>query len=270
MIEPPKCKKFGIIGTSCAGKTTLAHGLVARLKSYGVLADGLFSQDRRFSFDRNKLETEEAQNWMIANLISKEVDLSLHSDVTCLITDRTPVDLFAYYAYQYDTPLSNACWSYVKQWANTYEALYYLEPLPFQDDGKRPSDEFRLGVDSKLLELIREIPNVQFYPGRHDVLNDVLRCIGVKKPNVKTDFTEDDARTLANHVGFPILIKKMYGARDTLSDYDMWVLSKDDVDLQKIREYAFGLFGSFVNLEINHAKSADSFDFEYTIFTPQS
>ena len=40
--------KFALIGTSCSGKTTTAYALVSRLKSYGVLADGVFSQENEF------------------------------------------------------------------------------------------------------------------------------------------------------------------------------------------------------------------------------
>jgi hypothetical protein len=262
-------KKFGIIGTSCAGKTTLAHTLVGRLKSYGVLADGLFSQDRKFSFAKQFLETEAAQNWMVTNLISKEVDITLHTDVDVFITDRTPIDLFAYYAYQFDTPLSRACWNYVLQWAQTYEALYYLEPLPYQDDTKRPSDEFRLGVDAKLKELIREVPNVR-YLARHSVLVDIMTRANLKKPNVKDYLDRNDLQAIANGLNVKVILKTSL-KRDSLSDYDLWIIDPrpESVDLNWASYYIKGLVGAFVAFDVNLAYDTSTFDFPYITASPQ-
>lgn len=263
-------KKFGIIGTSCAGKTTLAHQLIGRLKSYGVLADGLFSQDRKFSFPLAQLETEAAQNWMITNLIAKEADLILHPDVDVYITDRTPVDLFAYYAYQYDTPLSRACWNYVKAWATTYTALYYLEPLPYQDDNKRPTDEFRMGVDEKLLKLLEEIPNVVCIP-RNEVLVDIMVQCNLKKPSAKSTMNSTDLQAIANGLGRPIVAKLPRSGADELSDQDMWVMGPPDLIslLPTWRQYVRGLVGAFVNFDLNVAASVETFDFPFTIYEPR-
>ncbi len=262
-------RKFGLIGTSCAGKTTLAHSLVGRLKSYGVLADGLFSQDRKFSFDKKFLESEAAQNWMVTNLIAKEVDLTLHTDVDVYITDRTPVDLFAYYAHQYDTPLSRACWDYVLQWAKTYEVLYYLEPLPFHDDTKRPPDDFRLAVDAKLRELLPQVPNV-VYLERHSVLVDMMTRLKVSKPGVKTTLTDADLQAIAKGTGYTIL-RKDAPLKDNLSDYDLWVLHPfpyRDVDVGKVKQFIRGLVGAFVPFDVNVAFDASTFDFPHTIVEP--
>ncbi|MNL19703.1 hypothetical protein D3C87_1409170 [compost metagenome] len=262
-------RKFGIIGTSCAGKTTLAHSLVGRLKSYGVLADGLFSQDRKFSFDKRFLETEAAQNWMVTNLIAKEVDITLHTDVDVFITDRTPIDLFAYYAHQFDTPLSRACWHYVLQWAQTYDTLYYLEPLPFQDDTKRPPDEFRLAVDRKLNELLVDVPNVMRID-RHSVLVDIMTKCNLTKPNVKTTLTETDLVAIAKGTGHTILMKRS-PIKDNLSDHDLWVIHPfpfRDVDVPKVKQFIKGLVGAFVPFDVNVAHDTSTFDFPYTIAEP--
>lgn len=260
--------KFGIIGTSCAGKTTLAHQIVGRLKSYGILADGLFSQDRKFSFPIAQIETEAAQNWMITNLISKECDLFLHSDVQILITDRTPIDLFAYYAVQYDTPLSRACWAYAKQWATTYSKLYYLEPLPYQNDTKRPPDEFRLKVDLKLLALLKEIPNAVSLE-RHEVLVDLMLTSGLKKPTTKTKFSETDFQAIADAIGRPLIVKVM-AEKDGLSDQDMWIMGGPSLisHLPLWRTYIKGLVGQFTLFDLNVALGTETFDFDFVIYKP--
>lgn len=263
-------KKFGIIGTSCAGKTTLAHAVVSRLKSYGILADGLFSQDRRFSFDISYLESEAAQNWMVSNLIAQEVNLSLRNDVDVLITDRTPLDLYAYYALQYDTPLSQACWGYVKEWMKTYEAVFYLPPLPYQDDNKRPSDEFRLRVDEKLRSLLAtpEINIVQVE--RQHVLTTIMRALGAVKPTVKTRISEDDCQELADTFQLPVLLK-ISKSDDVLSDSDLWFISPDPtrVRIAAIRRYMRQLFGAYVNFDVGVAHSTRTFDFDYVVKHPR-
>lgn len=219
-------KKFAIIGTSCAGKTALTHALVGRLKSYGVLADGVYSQDRKFSFPIEAIDSEPAQNWMIANLIAKEADLGLHTDVEVLISDRSPLDLMAYYTYQFTTELSKAALAYVVSWCKTYDALYYLDPLPYQDDTKRPDDAFRMDVDRVLLQLMAEAQeqgvNIKRV-ARKDILLDLMQKAGLKKPTVKQMLQGDDVQRLANFLRTEIRAK-FPRTDDALSDTDMWVL----------------------------------------------
>lgn len=219
--------KFAIIGTSCAGKTTLTHALVARLKSYGILADGVFSQDRKFSFPLSQIESEDAQNWMVANIIAKEADLFLHNDIEVLISDRSPLDLLAYYVYQHDTPLSKAATNYAIEWCKGYTALYYLDPLPYQDDGKRPPDAFRLGVDETLRQLVDQarLAGVTVLSGnaRNEVLADVLKRAGRRKPGVKAALGPTDIQRLANELGYPVAAKPQRADADVLSDTDLWV-----------------------------------------------
>lgn len=221
--------RFAIIGTSCAGKTTLTHAVIARLKSYGILADGVFSQDRKFSFPIDSIESEEAQNWMISNLIAKESDLYLHKDIEILVSDRSPLDLLAYYVYQHNTPLSDAAKRYAIEWCKGYTALYYLNPLPYQNDNKRPSDAFRLGVDKVLHDLMLEAEHAGVCVvrglSRSDVLGDILRRSNRSKPSVKTALLPSDIQRLSNELGYPILAKFAGADADTLSDTDMWVVA---------------------------------------------
>lgn len=239
-------KKFAIIGTSCSGKTTLCYALVSQLKTFGVLADGVFSQDRKFSFDKALLPVEEvAQHWMIANLIAKECDASLQSDIECLISDRSALDLFAYYQYQAYTmpsPMLASLKQYVLTWMSTYDAVFYLEPLPYQDDNKRPSDEFRMGVDAEIRELIKGVPNVYTDIPRNKVLENIMLRLGKTKPNVKTSLEEEEVQYLANVLGLPVSIKnKDLSLQNKLvtSDVDLFIEVVDDrllVDARLIDE----------------------------------
>lgn len=222
--------KFALIGTSCAGKTSLTHTLVGRLKTYGVLADGVFSQDRKFSFPISKIESEPAQNWMIANIIAKEADLQMHEDVELLLSDRSPLDLLAYYAYQYQgkSSLYEAVKAYAIEWCKGYTALYYLEPLPYQNDNKRPPDDFRMGVDAVLLELIDEAVAAGVHVvkdlARNDILRDIMQRASIVKPTVKSALEPADVQRLSNFLQLQVLAKFPKDPSDPLSDTDLWVI----------------------------------------------
>lgn len=267
--------KFALAGTSCAGKTTLAHQLIGRLKTYGILADGVTNADRRFSFPRELIETQEiAQNWMINNLIAKEIDLGLHGDTFVMVNDRSVLDFYAYYAYQYpNSELCIALWTYVQEWLRTYDKIYILEPLPYQDDGKRPGDEFRMAVNEVLDNLARTIPNVA-YIDRKDVLNDILQTMGIPKPTAKNVVTVEDLQAFCNAVKLP-LVAKMPTYDDGLSDVDCWVIEPLNGDwglldnVETYRGYAQNLFGKHALLDVHVARTLETFDPHFLRLTPQ-
>lgn len=269
-------KKFALIGTSSSGKTTFTYGLVSRLKSYGILADGVFNQDRKFSFDRRLVESEEsAQNWMVTNIISKEIDIGLHEDVDVLVSDRSAVDLYAYYHYQYpDSDLCKSLGAYVKEWAKTYSKLYYLEPLAFHDDGKRPSDEFRLAVDNHLREVIMpQFDNIK-YLNRADILNDILLTIGFDKPGVKDFVTETDIQAIANSLGKYVVYKPAQSVpKDTIADIDLYVYHEDVLDedyLRKVTNYIQKLLGAFVLLDVSLTATTETFCGKFHVVHPEN
>lgn len=265
--------KFGIIGTSCSGKTTLAHALTARLKTYGVLVDGLFSQDRKLTFSTDYLETEAAQNWMITNLITQEVAMTSRSDVEVYISDRTPLDLFGYYRHQFRTPLSNAMERYVYEYCKTYSVLYYLEPLPYQSDNKRPSDQFRLAVDDEIVALVKQAKaegvEVRMLP-REEILADILRTIGLRKPTIKSTLSEEDLQVIRDMAGVDILVK-VTDPLDTLADTDIWLLKPSPGDYKEYKEQVQFMvnehFGPLVNVDIHigYASGVHTFDFPHRV-----
>ncbi len=278
-MNPKGKHKFAIIGTSCAGKTTLAYGLVSRLKSYGVLADGVFSQDRKFSFDKSLLGSEElAQQWMVNNLIAKETDAILQSDVKVLVSDRSVLDLFAYYSLQYpDSAACVAMYNYVVSYLETYDKLYYLNPLPYQDDNKRPTDEFRLAVDLELarllgqIELTSSLANKVVRADRHKILEDVMLTIGVTKPSVKKTLTKEDMQFLSNKLGATLATTTRTFLKvdpDVLSDTDIFCPSIEVAS--KVKEASLLYFGSWVKVDTllysEHSLQAS----DLTIFTPQA
>ena len=95
-------EKFAIIGTSSAGKTTLCYHILYELKKLGVYVDGVLQQDRRMVFPRDVLENAvEAQYWVISNMMAKENEMALRDGTDYLVSDRSVLDFYAYYEYQY-------------------------------------------------------------------------------------------------------------------------------------------------------------------------
>lgn len=162
--------KYAFIGTSSSRKTTLTYKTCGFLKEHGIRADGILQQDRRLPFPKELLETHaEAQYWFLTNMMTAENYMALQQGVDCIVSDRSVVDFFAYAETQW--PSQMADWKYfVLRWASTYRALFYLKPQAYDDDGVRPSDEFRLRVDKTLQKLIQALPNVITVEDRDEVM----------------------------------------------------------------------------------------------------
>lgn len=154
--------KIALIGTSCSGKTTTAYNVVGRLRKDGYHAEGCLSSDRNYTFPQSKLDfMHEAQSYVIMQQAFLELKMAVRDDVDICISDRSTIDFFAYYEYCINdkySPYYIAMKELAFNWLNTYDIVFYLSPLPWVNDGKRPNDEFRLGVDSTL-KLILDLNN---------------------------------------------------------------------------------------------------------------
>ena len=153
-------KKYAFIGTSCAGKTTTAYGVLAALKVMKVSCDGVMQQDRRINFDLEKLISNDTgrlgRYHVVCNQILREVEMTL-KDFAVLVSDRSPLDLYAYYEEQFgvNEPLK----AMVIDWCiNTFEYLFFLSPLPYKDDQQRPPEDIRDSIGDTLLKIIATVP----------------------------------------------------------------------------------------------------------------
>jgi hypothetical protein len=160
MLTHSKISKFAFIGTSSAGKTTATYETCGFLKRHGIRVDGILQQDRRLPFPAALLETHaEAQYWFITNMMTAENYLALQPGVDCIVSDRSVLDFFAYAETQWPGQV-NDLRQMVVSWVSTYDTLYYLPPREYDNDGVRPSDEFRLEVDKTLNNLILRSPDI--------------------------------------------------------------------------------------------------------------
>ena len=217
-------KKFALIGTSCSGKTTLVYSILAHLKQLSISCDGVTQQDRRFAFDRPQLEKyKEAQYYFICNQIMRETELTLRHHAPVLVSDRSVLDLYAWYEVTYGR--SDPLLSMVLEWCKTYEQLYYLHPLPYEDDKQRPPDNFRLRaadvLERHLLPLADNVSRLD----RTQVLDDIMKRIGHKLKEV-------DLEQIPEILNVPCILlggSYAFNRATKYSDVDVYILTNGSI-----------------------------------------
>ena len=239
--------KVAFTGTNCSGKTTMALEVAARLKNEHILAEVVSSQDRKVTWkDEHFPSGFRAHYGMMSTLVTAEVQAELKGDATIVVTDRSLLDLYsiALTDHPKDTAVL-AMEPYVRAWLTTYARVYFLEPLPYQDDGKRPPDDFRMRTFATLERLVDtwKLPNLVNMP-RHEVMDDVRHLIGAKKPNRSVLAEAEKWQAIANATQATLFVKA--GSWPSTSDIDVWVVC-DDASPEKhtavVRSAALGYFG---------------------------
>lgn len=217
--------KIAFTGTNCSGKTTMAMEVCARLKHSHVLAELVSSQDRKITWKDEHFPVDPRAHYgMICNLINAEVQAELKGDCDVVITDRSVLDLYAIALT--DHPISRLILDMkpmVLAWASTYTTIYRLEPLPYQEDGKRPSDDFRLRTYSTLVNFLSEhnLPNVVYEP-REAIYDSIKKTLNVA-PNPPLAEAEKWG-AIVKQMGIDLLVK---APKYPTSDVDVWILEDD-------------------------------------------
>lgn len=249
-------KKIGIIGTSSSGKTTLCYEVLWKLKRAGVLCDGVLQQDRRFTFDRALLETDPLAQWsFISNQIKNEADMAMRPGVDILVSDRSPLDLYAYYVATHG-PNENLQAAVMDWCETTFEKLYMLRPVKYEDDKVRPSEKFRDSVNTILISLLFDSyqgRNIEIEPigiaqakvWRQNIPNAILNIAG------KT-LKEDDLSIIPDILDVSVLIGGSYAFNRATkwSDVDvyMWKALTDHRTLEYCKEKVQKILGVQVDL----------------------
>ena len=267
-------KKFAIIGSSSAGKTTLSLRILADLKRLGVLVDGVLQQDRRLCFDRDLLETDiEAQYVVVFNMVCRESEMLLKRGVEVVISDRSVLDFYAYFEEMYGR--HDYIWKFVLGWCETYEVLYYLERLNYHDDGNRPPEDFVERVDQRLRNLIAEIRrendlgfcniNLQTIP-REEVYEDILH-------RIKRLMTREEMALIPEVLGQDCLVGGSYAFNRATrhSDVDVYICTDTVTEvIPELSRRMRGVFGA--NIEVrgvtqpvyDYYKNGGFLEFKYT------
>jgi nicotinamide riboside kinase len=215
--------KVAFTGTNSSGKTTIALTTAGRLKESHVLAEVVSSQDRKITWKDEHFPVDPRAHFgMISNLVKAEVEAELKGDALIVVTDRSVLDLYAIALTDHpDHPwVTQGLWEYVKAWVQSYARIYYLPPLAYQEDGKRPPDEFRMRTHATLRRLIEahKFENVVEMP-REAIFKDITTMIGVHVPNPIYAETEK-WQAVAQQLRCSVRVKDQANAS---SDVDVWV-----------------------------------------------
>jgi adenylate kinase family enzyme len=147
--------KIAFIGTHGVGKTTLTYELCTRLKKLNLDVGYIEELARRCPFPINEDTSLEAQTWILATTITKEIELSrIYRHTIC---DRSILDNYAYLFHKFGHV--TALYNLVRYWVGTYDLLIrvaindaYLSP-----DGVRSVDRtFQSNIDEKIGLLLAE------------------------------------------------------------------------------------------------------------------
>ncbi len=167
--------KIGFMGTHCSGKTTLAAALFKHLPNANVNG----SVARTSKYPINEDSNLEAQLWIAATRIQREIEQG-YGRAKYLICERTVLDDTAYLVRLDNKKIAGdwsdtvkvgsreysleEFWAYrdfameqARRWMATYDAIFYLAPLPLKIDDKRPGDEeFQKEIDNDIKALITQ------------------------------------------------------------------------------------------------------------------
>ncbi len=165
--------KIAFIGTHGVGKTTLAYELCNELKKQSLDVGFIDEIARRCPFPINEATSLEAQTWILATTMARELELSkIYPNVIC---DRSVLDNYVYLHHKFGhVPELHGLASY---WVRTYDLLFkvpftrkYLSP-----DGVRSTDlEFQEAIENELTQLLAD-DRVPYH--NYDNMKDCLELI---------------------------------------------------------------------------------------------
>jgi hypothetical protein len=243
-------KKIGIIGTNSAGKTTMCYQVLAMLKRAGVICDGTLQQDRRLGFQNmidgiNLLDVNPLAQWSILSTqIKAEADLSLGAGLEMLVSDRSPLDLYAYYenCCGGDYALKKIIFHWCRE---TFEKMYLLRPVAYEKTAARiPSEAFRDSVHETMIGLYYEymqggVRNIELEPAdrkeaekwRKNIPYEILGMAGKLR-------SMPDLSVITEVLGTTALIGGSYfkGTATTWSDLDIYVMTDTDYGIEEKKE----------------------------------
>lgn len=167
--------KIAFIGTHGAGKTTLAHETVSKLKKKDIDAEFLGEIVRDCPLPINENTTKKAQIWLILNQITRELEKEDKTEM--LVCDRSVLDHYCYYINMFGK--SKILEPLVREHLKTYKLLIKV-PIRqgfLKDDKFRSTSEiFQKRIENIMNELlkifkIRHISLKEFELNKKDILN---------------------------------------------------------------------------------------------------
>jgi len=157
--------KIGISGTQGVGKSFLLFQLADQYKlDYPDKEVTVVTETaRKCPMEINEFASVEAQQWMFANQIQREIEAENNCDI--VICDRTLADYMAYIKYQYEN-LFYKLLPFLDYHISSYDRIIYKELKPEEnyliDDGKRSINrDFQERIDIILRGIYEDLINVK-------------------------------------------------------------------------------------------------------------
>ena len=246
--------KIALSGTNCSGKTTLALDITARLKGeHHYLAEVVSSQDRKITWSDAHFPVNPVAHYgMVTNLILAETQAVLKGDADVVLVDRSVLDLFAIAKYDHpDSELINALGHMVKAYCATYESIFVLDPLPYQADGKRPDDDFRLATYKSLQGIVADwcLPNVHTVTDRPSIYKRIKGILGIQS---KSDIgLAEKFQAIATSTVTRLCVPERKSP--VTSDFDVWVFADPanvDACVATVKRLSTAYFGPHACIDV--------------------
>ena len=171
--------KIAFIGTHGTGKTTLACELAAELKKQNRNAFPMLEVARDCPFPLSEKTTLNAQVWIMATQIAREIELSKQfQDVIC---DRSILDNYIYLCNKFGN--QQPYFDLMKEWLNTYDFIFKVNIRKgyLQDDGFRSTNQkFQEDIDDTFNKILSKLEQKYFV---FSSVQDVLKLIFSKLSN---------------------------------------------------------------------------------------
>jgi hypothetical protein len=142
--------KIAFIGSHGIRKTTAALAFATVIQRAGRSVEFAREVVRDNPLGINESATGEAQLWVLASQIRRELELAPKAE--CLVTDRGVMDNFAYYLRSCEGEDRFSVEPLVRAWSTTYDIVVRLTPdIRIRADGVRSTDDrFRDEVEAIL------------------------------------------------------------------------------------------------------------------------
>ena len=146
--------KIAFVGSHGIRKSTSVVAFCATLSRAGQSWELMREVVRDSPLGLNEGATSQAQLWVLATQVSRELEQSPKADV--LVSDRSVVDNYAYFLRAAGREDVYALHSFIAAWARTYTLVVRLRPdVKLVADGVRStSDAFRDEIEAILDEIL--------------------------------------------------------------------------------------------------------------------
>jgi len=243
-------KLVGLFGSESIGKTSTGYMLTGRLRTHGLLAEYVTDSSAAMPFPPDRFDTHvSAWVYVLMKKIERECEVALRSNVEVIISDRTPLDLFAYFQMKHPEAhaASAAIAPLVDYWVSLYDHLYFFPAAgtTFRSEGFRePTDDSRKIIDNTFLNQLPllkdllgdrlEVASGSYRERAEFVYHDLLhRLIGLSKPK---RVIEQLKLYLSKLVPAPISEVRLLGSRSVTrahiasdhDDFDLLIVVKGD------------------------------------------